>query len=222
MGYAVARCPECKAQIKVDTSQRAVICPACGKPIVVGDAIGLCDLEFGGKGQVVRFGKLDWIVLNVSADGKKVLLLSKTAVCKMPFNNESGGITWENCSLRKWLNTSFLADNFTRQERDRIITVDKLLADEDRDYKYKRYDYTSDKVFLLSLSEAKKWFDSDQDRITTCNGNPCFWWLRTPIIYDDFAAVVDYDGSVNDGDRFIVHGKNGGVRPAIIIKRVIK
>ena len=218
MGFATAKCPECKAQIKVDISHRAEICPDCRQPFVVSDALNLYDPEFAGEGSVIRFGQLDWIVLKTFESGHS-FLVSAQAVCKMSFNKTFEAVTWESSSLRKWLNTDFFRDYFSKEERARIMIAKHLPSDESASYRYKRYDYSVDRVFLLSIHEAKKLFESDKERRCTCHGEPCFWWLRTPILYDDFAAVVGYDGSLNDDSGFIVNGKTGGVRPAIVIDK---
>lgn len=48
-----------------------------------------------------------------------VLLLADQNLDAMPFN-ESGIATWENCSLRNWLNSTFLNEAFTETEQNAI------------------------------------------------------------------------------------------------------
>ena len=69
---------------------------------------------------------------------------------------------------------------------------------------------TTDKVFLLSITEVKKYFSSNKARkcaptdyaiaqgadTNTSNGL-CCWWLRSPGITSHYAAHVGSDGSVS-------------------------
>ena len=75
---------------------------------------------------------------------------------------------------------------------------------------------TTDKVFLLSIAEAEKYFDSDDARLCTPTGYAktqgiyvsrgafsdgkatCWWWLRSPGINSHHAAIVDFDGSIRE------------------------
>ncbi len=217
MGLVLTVCPECKAQIKVDPSQKAAICPYCHKPFIVSDALCLSQSRPAETAQTIQFGQLFWRV-RYSQDGGHAFLISEQAVCKKAFHDVFEGVTWENCSLREWLNTEFLNECFSRKERKAIETMKTLPADENPAYKYMRYKHSSDSVFLLSLYEANSFFKDAEDRACFCHNEPCFWWLRTPIIHDDFAAVVNYDGTINNEEGFIVNGTSGGVRPAVIIK----
>ena len=86
---------------------------------------------------------------------------------------------------------------------------------------------TKDKVFLLSIAEAEKYFDSDSDRQAeptaytvaqgayVDNGN-CWWWLRSPGHDRDNAADVDYDGDVSNYGSSVNYGNNA-IRPALWI-----
>ena len=58
---------------------------------------------------------IEWIVLDTQ-DGK-ALLLSKYGLDAVPYNddNNSAG-TWETCTLRTWLNDTFLNAAFTQEE----------------------------------------------------------------------------------------------------------
>ena len=86
---------------------------------------------------------------------------------------------------------------------------------------------TTDQIFLLSYTEAGKYFDSDSDRIckptaytkaqgayTNDRGN-CWWWLRSPGHYRNLAATVLTGGSL--GYDAYVNGDIGAVRPAFWI-----
>lgn len=202
-------------------------------------------------GRVVAFGRYEqdnylangkeeilWRVLDVE-DGK-ALLVSEQILEHMPYHESFTSITWENCQLRKWLNEDFLNSAFTLEEEANVLSL--TIANEDNpDAAYgsdTRVD-TKDKVFTLSLSEAKNLFASDGARQARATEYALvqgsfhrdgfgFWWLRSPGSSNSRALEVSYDGSV-DEDGLYVHSfvrtsatgiKNNmygesGVRPAI-------
>ena len=87
---------------------------------------------------------------------------------------------------------------------------------------------TKDKIFLLSINEARKYFKADKERacMPTAyavsngvnkdeNGN-CYWWLRSPGFNQYNAALVSIDGSIGEyghGARYV----HNAVRPALWI-----
>ena len=87
---------------------------------------------------------------------------------------------------------------------------------------------TTDKVFLLSITEANKYFGSDDARqcagTAYCyaqgaykndkNGN-CWWWLRSPGFHSFCAAIVGNDGDIDNGPG--VNIDISAVRPALWI-----
>ena len=148
---------------------------------------------------------IEWIVLE--RDGDKALVLSLYCLEQMPFNNTLAQVTWENCSLRKWLNGTFLGDAFSQEEQGQILSTKVL--DEGKQ--------TTDKVFLLSEDEAVDYLTSNErradatERVSTSH---CYWFLRTTGSVSN-VAYVSYDGEVGyyeDVDR------NWWVRPAMWIE----
>ena len=93
---------------------------------------------------------LSWIVIDVK-DGK-ALLLSEKVIDLVPYNTEKTEVTWETCSLRKWLNEDLYYGSFTDAERQMIVktTVDnKDLPDEGCNYGSDTEDY----LYVLSYRE---------------------------------------------------------------------
>lgn len=167
---------------------------------------------------------IEWIVLD-EKDGK-LLLCSKNALDCKPYNWVSKNTTWEECSLRSWLNTKFM-DAFTDEEETHILKT-KVTADKNPQYDTNPGNDTEDKVFLLSIDEAEKYFSSNEARQckvtkytksnhawTDPKGN-CWWWLRSPGYNDNIAAGVYSDGSVYDYGYF-VYNVEIAVRPAMWI-----
>lgn len=172
---------------------------------------------------------IEWEVLDIQ-DGK-ALLLSRYALDCLPYNEEHIDVTWETCSIRAWLNSTFLNTAFTEDEISIIPTV-TVSADENPVYDTAPGNDTKDQVFLLSIQEAKQYFNTTESRkcvptayaisrgVTQPNSNKvnsestCWWWLRSPGYYSYRAAPVLKDGIINILGYFVVLG-SGAVRPAL-------
>lgn len=61
-----------------------------------------------------------WWVVREFDDGTR-LLLAKHALERVPFNDEFVETTWDACSLRGWLNGTFLDEAFSADERGTIV-----------------------------------------------------------------------------------------------------
>ena len=146
---------------------------------------------------------IEWLVL-AEKDGK-ALLISKYALDCKPYNQNNCNITWENCTLRKWLNSEFINNAFS-EEGQQIIVLTKNDTNGSRT--------TEDKVFLLSIEEAQKYFKNAEERkcmptpyakqhdAWSSDDNFCSWWLRSPGLDQDNAAHVLNGGDVYGfGDR---------------------
>lgn len=164
----------------------------------------------------------------IAKEGTKILVISKYALDCQKYNTSyTTSVTWETCMLRKWLNNEFLSSAFFEGEQAMIPSV-TVPADENPHYSTNPGNATQDKVFLLSITEANKYFSPDSARqcktmeYAVANGvwgsdtGNCWWWLRSPGDRQDCAACVvstgciaAYGYSVNIGDR--------AVRPALWI-----
>ena len=169
---------------------------------------------------------VEWLVLEVK-DGK-ALVISKYALDYQQYNTEFTDVTWEICTLRKWLNNDFLGSAFSAEEKAMIPTV-TVSADKNPDYSTNPGNATRDQVFLLSITEANKYFSSDSARqckptkyavangayVNSDNSN-CFWWLRSPGGIQCIAAGVGNDGDVYESGNYVNYA-NYAVRPALWI-----
>ena len=168
---------------------------------------------------------VEWLVLEVK-DGK-ALVISKYALDCKPYNTSYTDVTWETCTLRKWLNNDFLGAAFSADEKALIPTV-TVSADKTPDCSTNPGNETQDQVFLLSVKEANKYFSSDSTREckptdyavpngswTNDSGN-CWWWLRSPGNYQFSAAYVDNAGYVRSFG-YDAYYDSGAVRPALWI-----
>lgn len=177
--------------------------------------------------------KIEWLVL--SKEYSKLLIISNKVLDGQQFNEYYSDTTWESCSLRNWLNSIFLYEAFTPEEQSKI-EITNVSADENPIYNTNQGNPTMDKIFLLSIPEAEKYFASDEDRkcapteyaikqgviISTENsvddGVACWWTLRSlgDVQTYAFNARVRSDGSI-DNYGVNVYYSCGGVRPAMWI-----
>lgn len=179
---------------------------------------GFVTIKFGRYPQASKNENalIEWLVLK--NDGSKALLISKYALDCQQYHTSRIFGTWKTCTLRKWLNGTFINNAFSHEEQAMILSTTTESAD------------TKDRVFLLSRDEAWEYFSSDSTRqcqgtaycyaqgaYKTGNGN-CKWWLRSPGS-SGWTAYV-YDGSLRDYNgeySCCVDNDNIAVRPALWI-----
>ncbi len=129
--------------------------------------------------------EIEWRVL--AKEGNKILVISEYALDCQPYNIEHTPVTWETCTLRKWLNGTFFKSAFSADEQ-KMIQETKVNMDAIPIYSTNYGNDTTDRVFLLNIKEANKYFSSDEDRkciptayaaengaYTSSNG-ACWWW----------------------------------------------
>lgn len=179
-------------------------------------------------------GESEWLVLD--KQGTRFLIISKNAIDNMPYTSDYGTVTWQNSFLRQWLNNYFIKTAFNKEERKMIVTTEV--------FNYGNPDYgttggknTEDKVFLLSIEEAEKYFSFDEERqcepsayaeeqeVSLSSNGKCCWWLRSPGAQNKNVTYVTCNGEVDKhgidaspyGDGSRVHSKSYAVRPAMWI-----
>ncbi len=102
-------------------------------------------------------------------DGHKFLLSKYVLDCKQ-YNATNKDITWEDCSLRKWLNEDFYNNAFSVTDKKKIVTAHNENPDsyelfEGIGWNPKGADGadggndTDDRVFLMSWTEVEEFFD---------------------------------------------------------------
>jgi hypothetical protein len=156
-------------------------------------------------GSKVYYGDKLWRVLDDSG-----FLFSEDLLETKAYHDTRSGITWENCTLRSYLNGQTLNSNFTGTEQDAIKDT-SVTNGSNPDYETAGGNNTTDKLFLLSLAEVKNsnyGFGSDATRAASAR-----WWLRSPGLDDNSAASVYNDGYV-DSSGYNVSDGTGSVRPA--------
>ena len=193
-------------------------------------------------GSLIKYGKyeqdndssngiedIEWIIL--AKDDNKMLVISDKAIDCKPYHSSYGNTTWEECSLRRWLNDTFVNEAFTPEEQEKILTTN-VTGDVNPDYDTDAGNDTEDKVFLLSIEEANRYFKYDSERqcvsteyakangAYTCEidgASNCFWWLRSQGGYSNkSASVVNSDGTVSKYGNAVDDNRDC-VRPAMWI-----
>jgi len=171
------------------------------------------------EGDTIKFGSypfesdgterlIEWRILERYSDDT-ALLISKYSLDARRFDLSSNN--WKQSEIRAWLNNEFWNVAFKDEGKKAII--------ENRE--------TGDKVFLLSIAEANKYFKNNNDRKvgptpyaegrgTYTNGGSCWWWLRSPGRSQNLAARVNTGGSV-DSYGYGVISDTGAVRMALKI-----
>ena len=176
---------------------------------------------------------IEWLVLDVQ--GSRALVISDKLLDSVRYNESYENITWENCTLRAWLNHDFLNTAFNSSEKSRIEIVTNINLDNSV-YGTEGGSTTQDSVFVLSIDEVKKYFKGDDKRkavatyyakshgsyvsnkYSLASGEKTsWWWLRSPGDYGYNAARVDSTGYIREYGCG-VYASDASVRPAMWIK----
>ncbi|MCD7728002.1 MAG: DUF6273 domain-containing protein [Ruminococcus sp.] len=158
------------------------------------------------NGDIIEFGDYSWIVLEKSDD--TMLIITEDIIEDRAYNEQKEDITWENCTLREYLNGSFY-DSFSEEEQSMIVETNLTNPDNSKCGTDGGND-TTDKIFLLSLEEAEEYMTEDE-RIASDR-----WWLRSPGGIQDHTAVVSISGVIGTNGFYVNY--EYGVRPALRLK----
>ena len=196
----------------------------------VGDKIPFGRYPQGANGEIEP---LMWRVLAVES-GRALLITDKLIDC-VRYHETDTKVTWETCSLRRWMNNVFINKAFSNSEQILIATV-TILNLERGLFGLKEGNSTTDKIYALSINEAKKYFHNDNDRMAapTDYAKKCgvwiseyyllkddkktgWWWLRSPGLYRNGSAYVNSGGDICQ-DGALVISVAIAVRPALWLK----
>lgn len=161
---------------------------------------------------------IKWRVLCVKEND--VILLADKNLDVQKYNEEESDVTWENCTLRTWLNKVFFAKAFNQTQQEAVKNT-KVVNDDNLFSGTAGGNNTMDKVYLLSIAEASntaygfnevfedesktkaakntEYVKEHGELVTSTspeypeymgNGN---WWLRSPGGYNYYAAGVEED-----------------------------
>ena len=206
------------------------------EPEVTAEPVDMWGLE---KGDVLIFGSyeqdnelsngsenIEWLVLERQEN--RLFLITECGIDCRQYDEDYAAVTWDSCSLRSWLNEEFLNAAFSEEEQ-LMIEQTAVPAEKNPDYGTSPGSSTVDRIFLLSIQEAEKYFASDEERLccptayASANGakknaetNCCWWWLRSPGFSEENAAIVDRSGAVTTMGDLVISAVSA-VRPAMWI-----
>jgi uncharacterized protein YgiM (DUF1202 family) len=121
---------------------------------------------------------IEWRVLDINAAGQ-YLVISDKVLERKKYNETYIGITWEKSTIRSWLNgysssynsdgvnytsNNFIDAAFTAEEQAKII-ASNVPAHQNLSWGTSPGNATTDKIFLLSIVEAKQYFANDTARL---------------------------------------------------------
>lgn len=190
-------------------------------------------------GDVIEFGRYEqdndpdngpepigWFVM-AEKDGR-LLLWSLYALDSELYNKTSGDVTWETCTLRKWLNDSFLNAAFNEKERLLIPEMTYVNSANSASITKGGSD-TVDRVVIMSFDELLEyglcnphleWIGTYPTEYAKARGteshseyDTCKWWIRTPgmdqsqVVYCDMVGQPLYSAPATR--------KGMGVRPML-------
>lgn len=181
------------------------------QPRLASSYKGFVTIAFGRYPQASKneSALIEWLVLK--NDGSKALLISKYALDCQRYNTSYTNVTWQTCSLRKWLNGTFINSAFSAEEQNQILHT-TVTVDRNPSSNTNPGNNTTDKVFLLSTAEYRQYLALSDAR--RCQGTAycfaqgaqhdyygmCRWWLRSPGSYHGYCVIcVNDDGMYGSG-----------------------
>lgn len=190
-----------------------------------GDQISLGCWPFGEQGETEQ---VTWRVLTV--EKRRALLVSEYVLDYDQFHVWSA-VIWRDSLMRLWTR-EFFKKAFSEEEKKRICLTTLYTSDrpvwmdnaaDEAGVK------TRDRVFLLSMQEAQRYFPLDRDRVTKATPyvqrkygasvDPdcvCGWWLRNRGFNVAYASDVLPHGEIDDYGEEVY--EEGGIRPAMWIR----
>ena len=178
---------------------------------------------------------IKWRVLSVN--GNDAFLLADRNLDAGSYNEKFTDVTWATCTLRTWLNDTFLNTAFTPAEQTAIKNTTVVNKDNPY-YGTEGGENTIDKVYLLSIAEVCNTaygfngeFDTNsetREAKNTAYAKECgawtststeyegngWWWLRSPGDNSRSASDV-YSGGYGDDTGGTVDIDGNAVRPAL-------
>lgn len=231
---------EAAGQEEVQTADYGISSPRIGSDgTVTWDCIyfgSYWQNDTNGDGKADQDDKkepIKWRVLSVDGDDA-FLLADQNLDCKK-YNDTNEVVTWETCTLRRWLNDDFFKAAFTANEQS-AVKMTAVANHDNEDYDTEGGADTGDKVYLLSYEEVgnltygfprlNQGKNASQTRKTgstayarqhgvyTSSAGNGPWWLRSPGSERNCASIVNYNGYVNRDGRSVYYG-NRAVRPVL-------
>ena len=192
-------------------------------------------------GDLVSFGSIEqnnnyndgpepiqWKCIDIDGNGR-ALLLSVYGLDTFAYNWDAVSVTWENSSVRDYLNNNFYINAFSDVDRQWIVQTWNSNPNSAAYGTYGGND-TYDSVFLLSIDQLLYYFPYEALRKAqptaiarahgaygTADPSCAWWWLRSPGSYPTAATSVNSLGVLLDTGPTVTD-TTGMIRPALWIK----
>ena len=120
-----------------------------------------------------KYEPIKWRVLQ--SENGEAFLLSDVILDKKAYDESYEYITWEESSLRAWLNEKFMNRTFSAEEKEKI-NITEIVNQDNPAYGTEGGNNTSDKIFLLSSAEVDEKEDGKKygflnDETRKCKAN---------------------------------------------------
>ena len=166
---------------------------------------------------------IKWRVLSVN--GNDAFLLADQNLDAKPYNEKYTDVTWATCTLRTWLNDTFLNTAFTLAEQAAIRNT-TVVNDDNPYYDTEGGVNTTDKVYLLSIAEASNTAygfngefrtesETREAKSTAYAKWQGPWWLRSPGGSSEGASAVNFGTGYGPNAGYCVFVAYGLVRPVL-------
>ena len=203
----------------------ALVASAAADEVHAGDTVYLGAYEQDNNAEDGAEA-IAWTVLDVQ-EGKALLAADRVLDCQ-PYNDRKTDMTWENSTLRAWLQDVFYETAFTDAEKTAVLPVKNGNDQGNISWTTTGGNETEDRVFLPSCAEVAKYFPAQNDRkltgseyarsngakllgMTTLVVGETDWWLRSPGKVQTDAAYIGVKGDI--GTKQV--SDKLGVRPMI-------
>lgn len=195
------------------------------------------NLKTSAIGSVVKFGSyeqddnfdngkeaVEWIIIDRNQES--TMLISKNIIEYQPYLNVGWGnyrdTTWETCTLRTWLNTTFYNSLFSAKEKQYVKSSSVVPDPKEYSTSVDPGNKTVDNVYLLSEKEYNKY--KSIAGVSECGSSRYVlskerhgynrWWLRSP--HNDYLIFAKEVYSADYITTETVDHDNG-VRPVVWI-----
>lgn len=159
------------------------------------------------KGRSVNFGTIkmvnakgqeivqncEWIILD--RQDNTVLLTKKSAINDVPYHDSSEAVTWAQCSLRQYLNSTFLEQTFSPEEQE-IIKTTQVQCQDNETYSTEGGENTADKIFIMNEQEVRQYRKKLGVKLKTMR-------LRTPGKDKTTTTYVSALGQTGEGKKTV-------------------
>ncbi len=192
-------------------------------------------IRFGTYSKEIGYSdKINWLVLDMN--NNSYLLISKEILDCKNYNEVDEYTSWEDSSIRSWLNVGFFDEAFNDFEKDNLVFLNDFYND--------NIDELDDKVSLMSLEMCNKFFDNDSTKMrnrklaatatefsVSCgvevetDKNSEFYncgsfYLRDLVKDNENLAMwVGMFGRVYENGQYVKLKIGDGIRPVIAIKK---